>query len=427
MSLEDIASKNEPNNFDDYAPALVMLNDIHGDLDILERSVDALKKYDGKKIISLSDYFDHHHRMEVFQSYGIKDTKQLYVEKVRNKLNPGDEREVFDYLFTIQSVGGLDQYLNLVKNSGQIDQRNFEDFAKEQINNYNQAEKSFKELNLEEKTRLTETEIQELTNRDEETKKLAAKLDKAMNIYEAEGLAKVINKSGDDIVWVMNSGNHDPVNAWSEVYNLLNNKSQLVDANKINGVMSLGGKLNVAFAGNCYGISNPSDILAYGQENISQLYPHMDPHGVAQDLKISDLENLTKEDLSLSKNWDRITNKGNDGKSIDVLALHSELGTPLGYGGGKSLYPNLDDIGLLYLSKKQMSENGIITAGHIHNEAEGENDYGTKTMRGPAIFIAKEEGSMVVKRIEKKEYSSKYDLKRIEEILRSLPAETKSN
>lgn len=420
MSLEDITSQYETKDFSDYAPAMVMLNDTHADLDIIQKSIDELQKYEGKKIISLSDYFDHHNRKEVFARYGIKDEQALYLGLVRDKLSDDEQKNVFDYVTTIQSMGGIKNYLNRALQSGQISQEHAQDFIKEQMYSYSQAEKKFKELNLEEKANLSEKELKELDQLVEKNKVMGLALDQAMNIYEAQGLAKIINES-KDITWVMNSGNHDPVNAWEEVYKLLDDKNKLIDANKIKGVMRLGKEeLNVAFAGNCYGIMNPTDSLVYGEDLIQELYPQMRPYGVAQDITKEQADSLSEENIKQSLNWHRISDSGKDKTKIDVLALHSELGTPLGFEENK-VYPNIDDVGILYLSKNQMSENGFIAAGHIHSDAEGENEFGTKTVRGPATLVTKENGNLEFKRIQKEHHDgSSYDLDKINSILENI-------
>lgn len=392
MGLEEQIGEYESLKLKDYAPVVADVGDIHCNYGRLEQACERAiaEAQGGKAVIVMDDMFDHFGRLPVYQKFGAQDPFDLQVSYLAQKVE-GEEKEILAFVAAVEKYGGPDQYLAMAKQQmPSFDEKQF-------MSQYQQVVEQFK-LRVAPKIKLSQEEMEEAQVMLAENEKRLVAADRAMDYAQARPYAKIIDKYSDKLLFIVKRGNHDSATAIQAIYDQLENKDALKVGDRIKGAIEVG-SLKFQMAGNVFGITNPSDIMVYGNQ-VGLLYDHMLPSKSVTD-DISKLEETSFYDVSRSRDFLRITNNQTEMSKLDALLLHSELGNPLGV---ESRYAAIDDMGIAYLAKNHLAKDGAIVAHHLHSTQEGKNSLGVSTIRHHSVLITKKAGLM----FEKLEYEQPF-------------------
>ncbi len=179
---------------------------------------------------------------------------------------------------------------------------------------------------------------------------------------EARKFADELNKYSDVKV-LFNKGNHENRFFVEQVRQYLNKKEQILDVAEYDGVYEIvqgtGDRMKVLGMTNCRQLM-PYLNEIFAPEELEQLYGH----------------------VGIEKKY--------DGKGLDVLLSHGQIGKPMGLKNPINV-PYLDS------AKKLSLEAKLTVEGHIHNKYDGKNEFGRDMVRAAgdeAVVIRKKGDSL---------------------------------
>lgn len=359
---------------------MIVNSDLHGRSDILENGL----KYAGDNNLLYAfngDFVNDYAFSELVDKLGYKSPMRMQMEYLSENLGDGD----LETLALMQNISqyGIEGILSSIPES----QRDKVKKDLEKKLEYGSSEFFQKKL---EKT-FNKFVDEKGTELQEHSLKLRALYDVFMD-EEAKSFADSLNKySGVKVAF--NKGNHENVYFVEMVRQYLDNPNQIIDLGTQEGYYTLktnNGDINIA------GISNTTmQIMPYvneifSPEEVNMLYSH-----IALDenrYKSLMVGNGSKDELDKLKDYyireydfNRIK-KGADGKSLDVLLSHGQIGTPYMNGRKGQDRPYLASAAALSLEAK------LTVEGHIHGKYDGQNSLGKDMVRA-----AGEEGAIIRK------------------------------
>lgn len=397
------------------------------------RAVDAIfdlgytlsKNANGKTVyLAVQDLDEKKDRLKLFQKVGLQDTNSLITGYIADKLDTDVEKDIFMYLSAVLQNGGIEQYSQLVSQYYGVD-------AKAEIEKFKQAENEFKKSGIESKLiniqKENQNEIQSIATLNQMQ---LLSYDRAISQYNMKLVAdkivelnkKLKSENLGEVKIITGGGNHDNIYD-SQVLKHYLGKEYVHEMNDLTGAIELGKgdeKIKFQVSGNVYGITQHSDNMIYSPEQLKELYPHM----YAEKTIVQDFDpkqKVTLEDAMQSNAYNRITNNGTEkNQSLDFLLTHEEFGVKMGFEDKKSPYPNLDNLGLIYLAQNNLKkdENGFVDiySGHLHAHAnKQDNDWMQNKNREFAYIISKD-GFKSVNDLPNQHPNLEYDLEMLEQI-----------
>lgn len=400
------------------------------------RAVDAIEELGyrlstqakGKDVyVVLQDIDEKKDRLELFQKAGYQDPQSAVINYTSNKLETDREKELFQYLTTIDMNGGVENYLQMLTQHYGLDKTQQQQFW----NQYKQATQQAKELNLEEKLKQIQTKNQnEIQSIAQISQLQLMAYDRAISQYNLSLVAKKVKELNQklkfqgygEVKLIVGGGNHDTIYDSSVLKHLLGG-NYVHDVNDLTGAIELGeGKDKVTFqvAGNVYGITQRSDSLIYHPQILAQLYPHMytGEEAIVQDYNPK--QKVSLEDAMKSTEYQRITKGGKENQTLDFLLTHEEFGVKMGYEQKQSPYPNLDNLGLIYLTQNNLKKDAKgfvdVYSGHLHSPAEKKDYAWMQNKHRAYAYMIGSNGGKIVEDLPNKHPKLEYDMKKLEEI-----------
>lgn len=402
------------------AEGLLNISDTHGHEGIV---LGALSYANDNKLglVVNGDVVNDYNFKEYGNRLGIKSVYDIQLDYFSQNLSEKD-------LETLSLVQTVEQYgiENILSQIPENQKENFKNNLEETLR-YAQSDLF--------KTQINQVSENLITEKGEEIQENSLKFRALYDVFmdeEARRFANQLNQYSDVTV-LFNKGNHENVFFVEQVRQYLDNKNQIIDLSNSKGVYtiksSLGNEINVA------GLTNCSQFMPYleqiiAPEEIQQLYSHMSLDEVQiksllqGDVTIEDLDKL-KDFYSKDKEFRRIKDNLN-GKNIDILYSHGQIGTPMGLSNARDV-PYLSSAAALGLESK------LIVEGHIHNKFEGKNSFGVDMIRSAgeiaSIITKDKEGNLEKSFIRVGEnyggghnneipYEDKYMLLRIEDMIK---------
>jgi len=383
------------------APIIGYIPDLHVATDALnEVGMTLLERANGKDAcIVLSDVDERKDRAGLARQFGVPHTQEYVGGLLSNALADESERVTFEYLFAIDFYGGIEKYIELVR----AENPTF-DVEKER-KRYQQKSTEAKNTGLEGKIReIMQANKEQISQDISELKTISMSLDRAISRYNMDRVArevKIINEVAAEtglgqLKVIAGAGNHDTEYDVSLLQEALG-KDVVYNAHELKGSIEFGEgdeRIRFQIAGNCYGINQQFDQQAYTPEEVKALYPHMlREEAIVEDFRGEDLPRIREEGALRSSEYQRMRAGESKDSELDFLLLHYEVGEPMGFEG-RSLYRNLDSVGVLYTIANHLrrDEEGFarVYSGHLHGEANGKyQEWGIRKARNYATIIDK--------------------------------------
>jgi hypothetical protein len=360
------------------ATSLLVINDLHENVSMLERSLQAASKTGGKTVVVLSDILNHDSRMQAYQTMGLPNPAEIIPSYIASRL-PEQERQIFQLGHALDQYGGLERYIEAVR-------------AQQPSADVNAMKQQFGEAYTFYKSEFFTKTLEKLIadTPDEDKAKLqhlqlqaAASLELVNGYMDDQGLdaiARTLKKyeSAIDSV-IIGAGNHDnPLHVQGLQARL---GKKVYWSENIKGTMKAG-DISFQVATNTGGLIPSSEAFVYG-ENVAHLYGHL-LHG-GHTNNPADVKKLDAATLKQSPTYHRM--QGID--SLDLLISHYDS-----LQGDKTAFPTPLDVGA-YWAMSKLKPEGVVLSGHMHVAREGINVAGYRAVRQPGATLVTKANSQL--------------------------------